>query len=176
VLALLAFVVSPGTAAAGPIREYEIPKEEISLGHEGGKVKPDGGHKTESKNTSEPHGSAPSSENSEVGTGPEATGEEADVESSQETPAAGHHPGPGNGPRKGAHHHPGDGAGAKAKEAIGPAVALSGHPVPVVLRSAGPSPAALDEEGSSPVLWVVLAVVVLGSLSIGAALYRGRRI
>jgi hypothetical protein len=168
--------VSPVFAQGGAIPDYRLhPEDETTLPGQSGKVKPQGGHEPASKNTPEPHGSAPAGEISAETPTREGPTEEPGSESSQAGAAPGGPRSGGNGPAGGGGKADRGGSEGHAPEsAIGPAEAVSPRRVPVVDRSpAGLAPVS-DDGGSSPVLPIVVAVVVLAALSVGVVLRRGR--
>jgi cobalamin biosynthesis Mg chelatase CobN len=163
-LALLALFAFPVFAHAAGIPEYLVPKEETGIErHPVSQPKPHEGNPQGSETPQPAQGSA-----SDVGNSSEES-----TEQSQASPGAANGNGnSGNGPSPGKSPQGGGKPAAPPAGAVGPSEVHSvaaAHRVPTGSRNEDGS------GGSSPVLPILIAVIILAALSIGVAIYRQRR-
>jgi cobalamin biosynthesis Mg chelatase CobN len=163
VLALLALVAFPVFAHAAAVPNYVVPSDETGLErHPVNQPKPQEGHSQPSETPQTVQGSAPSEGND-----------------SEESPEQSHSsPGPTNG-NDNSGNGPTSGKPTRVDAELGlsnaePAAQPAGDVVPATVQSvtaAHHAPAG----GSSPVVPILIAVIVLAALSIAVAVYRRRR-
>jgi cobalamin biosynthesis Mg chelatase CobN len=171
VLALLAFVALPNFASAGEVPQYETENTESFKVPNSTKepAKPKHNSKESSGKTNE--AKAHASENTEGGgTSPEEESEGSEKEKSQTGGTATGNGGGNGGNGGGGESSKSGGNGGKTNDGIGGSEAVAGGgtgtPVAHKTESSG---------GSSPVVPILIAVIVLAAISIGVVLYRQRK-
>lgn len=171
VLALLAIAAFPVLAHAAGIPQYELGENETEIHRE--TVKPKSGEKETSPTKTESHKKAHASEAETGGTGPS---EEEESESSKTGGTGGGGGSEGKGPSGGEPSKTGGhktGGGAKAEGSV-----AEGQKVANEASEATPAPVATQTDsggGSSPVVPILIAVIVLAAISIGVVVYRQRK-
>ena len=170
VLALLAFVALPGFASAGEIPQYEVEKTETFESTQPAKESPKPKHNGTGNTgkTTEPKGHA--SENTNGGESssgqkePEESTEKKKSHAGGAAPSEGGGNGPGGESSKSANKVGGNGDGVGGAEKV-----AEGTGTPVAHKTETSS------GGSSPVVPILIAVIVLAAISIGVVLYRQRK-
>jgi cobalamin biosynthesis Mg chelatase CobN len=169
VLALLALVALPAFADAGEIPQYEVEKTESFEVPNTTKesVKPK--HITEGNSGKSSNPSAKASETGGEGSQKKSEPEEGGEKETAQSGGAGPSEGGGNG--GGSESSKSGGNGGKTNDGIGgsEAVAGGGTGTPVAHKTETSS------GGSSPVVPILIAVIVLAAISIGVVLYRQRK-
>jgi cobalamin biosynthesis Mg chelatase CobN len=175
-LALLALVAFPVFAQAGGIPEYEVEPTGLPGGGQSVKPKPVGGQHHGSPTNERAEGSAAHSE-----PGSESEAEKSETGKSKTT--GGGSPNGGNGP--GGEGKPSGESGGKSTGhgESGKSSAHSqstsqdkvGEGEKVAVTNGQPTAVKSSGGGSSPVVPILIAVIVLAAISIGVVLYRQRK-
>jgi hypothetical protein len=173
-LALLAFVALPAIASAGEIPQYEVEQqEEFSVPNTTTTSKPKSKPKSTESKPKSTQPKAHASENSESVEGPVEEPEESSEGEKHKTGGAAPGNGGGNKPNGGGN----EGAkqqknGGEGKNHVGGSkkVANENSVAPVAHKTETSSGG-----GSSPIVPILIAVIVLAAISIGVVLYRQRK-
>jgi cobalamin biosynthesis Mg chelatase CobN len=169
VLALLAFVALPAFADAGEIPQYEVENtESFKVPNKTTEsVKPK--HITEGNSGKSNNPAAKASE-AGGGKGSQKKGEPEEGGEKEKSQSGGAGPGEGGGNGGAGESSPSGGNGGQTNDGVGGAEAVAGGtgtPVAHKTESSG--------GGSSPVVPILIAVIVLAAISIGVVLYRQRK-
>jgi cobalamin biosynthesis Mg chelatase CobN len=167
VLALLALAAFPVFAHAGGIPQYEI-TEETSVPHKTTETKP----KTQGSQQSSAHNNNPKAEGS-AAAGESNSKSEPETESSTESEPKKSAAGGGGNGNGGGNKPGGEGGGGKSTGQAKPENGIEGQKV--ASAASGVPASATSGGGSSPVVPILIAVVVLAAISIGVVLYRQRK-
>jgi cobalamin biosynthesis Mg chelatase CobN len=170
VLALLAFVALPAFANAGEIPQYEVEKTESFKvpNTTTESVKPK--HITEG-NSGQSNNPAAKASEAGGGDGSQKKGEPEESGEKEKSQSGGAGAGEGGGNGGGSEGSQSGGNGGKTNDGIGGSEAVTGGGTgsPVAHKTESSS------GGSSPVVPILIAVIVLAAISIGVVLYRQRK-
>lgn len=172
VLALLAFVALPGFASAGEIPQYEVEKTESFETTQPAKESPKPKHNGTGNTDKTTEPKAHASENTNGGkssSGQKEPEESTEKEKSQNAGGAPSNGGGGNGGGGESSKPAGNGGGGNDGIGGSQEVAGGGTGTPVAHKTETSS------GGSSPVVPILIAVIVLAAISIGVVLYRQRK-